>query len=255
MIRIRINQIRTDERKTVGEEVKEYSEVANKIIERRLAEQRREEAKQRREEAKAKSGEKDHGETEGGSADETPGKEDEEAKVIIVKHKVTMGDQYKTLALRYHTKTGVIKKWNKISRPLKYMIGRELSIPVGLTYVEKPPEDLNVEAVFPHLMKAFLRVAKDCEPARARYYLLDCDRDLKKALARWREDDKWEKSAEKKQAFKVLKSPKTENETATDVVATPGEEYKPPQFTDDGTQRTIQKSNIQMQEIAVSNTV
>jgi len=202
MIRIsgRFNLIRTEERKTVGEEVIEYSEVANQIIKERLAEQRlSEQAITRGREI--------------GDEKAPEGEDSDEDKVITVKHKVTMGDRYKTLALRYHTRVGAIKKWNKISRPLRYMIGRELSIPVGRSYVGKPPENLDIDAVFPDLMKAFLYEAKGCEAARARYYLLDSDRDLKKALARWREDDKWEKSTGMKQGFKVLKCLKTQSET------------------------------------------
>jgi len=241
MIRIsgRLSLIRTEERKTVGEEVKEYSEVANQIIRKKLAEQRLSE--------QAITRGRENGD------EKTPGGEDsDEDKVITVKHKVTMGDRYKTLALRYHTKIGAIKKWNKISRPLKYMIGRELSIPVGRSYVGMPPENVDIEAVFPDLMKAFLYEAKGCEAARARYYLLDSDRDLKKALACWREDDKWEKSAgmKLKQGFKVLKCLKTQSETPggnvekSSISQTAG--YKPP------CGKKKRTSGIELEEIVVS---
>jgi len=241
MIRIsgRFNLIRTEERKTVGEEVIEYSEVANQIIKERLAEKLLEQAIKRG--------------RENGDEKTPPGDEDsDEDNVITVKHKVTLGDRYKTLALRYHTKARVIKKWNKTSWPLKYMIGRELSIPVGRSYVGKPPENLGIEAVFPDLVKAFLHEAKGCEAVRARYYLLDNDRDLKKALARWREDDKWEKSAgmKMKQGFKVLKCLKTQSETPggnvekSSMSQTAG--YKPP------CDKKKTKSGIELEEIVVS---
>jgi len=239
MIRIngRLNQIRPQERKTVGQEVKEYAEVANQIIKERLVEKRlSEQAITRgRENADEKT---------------SRGEDIDEDKVITVKHKVTMGDRYKTLALRYHTKIGVIKKWNKITRPLRYMIGRELSIPVGRSYVPQPPENIDIEAVFPDLMKAFLYEAKGCEAARARYYLLDSDTDLNKALARWREDEKWEKSAGMKQEFKVLKCQKTQFETPggnvekSSISKTTG--YKTPRG------KKKRKVAIELEEIVVS---
>jgi len=238
MIRIsgRFNLIRTEERKTVGEEVIEYSEVANQIIKERLAEKLLEQAIKRG--------------RENGDEKTPPGDEDsDEDNVITVKHKVTLGDRYKTLALRYHTKARVIKKWNKTSWPLKYMIGRELSIPVGRSYVGKPPENLGIEAVFPDLVKAFLHEAKGCEAVRARYYLLDNDRDLKKALARWREDDKWEKSAGTKQGFKVL-SLKTQSETPV------GNVEKSSTFQTTGNRtpssKKKRKIGIELEEIVVS---
>merc|ERR1719320_542868 len=123
----------------------------------------------------------------------------------IVNHKVTMGDTYKLLAMRYHTKSGIIKKWNDIKRPLKYMIGRELRIPFGKSFIDKIPDDPGTETDLPKLLKAFLREAKDCEPCRAKYYLLNNKKDLKLALENWREDDEWEKSNGKKQSGKVLK--------------------------------------------------
>jgi len=258
MIRIsgRLSQIKPEEPKTVGEEVIEYSEVANQIIKERLAEQRRFEPATKGGRDR-ENGAKRCTEKEVSKDEKTSGGEDsDEDKIITVKHKVTMGDSYKTLALRYHTKTGVIKKWNKIRKPLKYMIGRELSIPVGRSYVEKPAEDLDLEVVFPHLMKAFLREAKDCEPARARYYLLDSNRDLKRALARWREDDKWEKSAGKHQRFKVLECPNTRDKTPLDTAEKLNIDNNTPQGNPGSLPTsTSQKARIEMEEIQVSRVI
>jgi len=166
--------------KTLAEEVREYTETAKKIVDdERVAEQNQKMTAHTKGNDKKKN---------------TSGiEESDKEEVLIVKHKVTMGNTYKTLALRYHTKPNVIKKWNKVSRPLRYMIGRELSIPAGKSYVREPANEVNKQVSFPKLMKAFFREAKDCEPARARYYLLDSKRDLKKALARWQEDCEWRK--------------------------------------------------------------
>jgi len=172
--------------KTVAEEVRKYTEAAKKIIDERVAEQDN----------------KMIAPTNGNyewKKNETEGEESDKEEVFTVKHKVTMGNTYKTLALRYHTKPNVIKKWNKVSRPLRYMIGRELSIPAGKSYVRRSAEEVNLQVSFPKLMKAFFREAKDCDPARARYYLLASDRDLTKALARWREDCEWRKLVGSKQ--------------------------------------------------------
>jgi len=240
MIRIggRLNQIRAEDRKTVGKEVIEYSEVANQIIKERLTEQRLSEQATTRG-------------CENGDEKTPPGREDsDEDKVITVKHKVVLGDRYRTLALRYHTKARVIKKWNKTSWPLKYMIGRELSIPVGRSYVGKPPENLGTDAVFHDLMKAFLHEAKGCEAVRARYYLLDNDRDLKKALARWREDDKWEKSAGTKQGFKVLECSKTQSEIPVGDVEKSSTFQTTNNRTPSGKKK--RKIGIELEEIVVS---
>jgi len=172
--------------KPVAEEVRDYTETAKKIIDdERVAEQNQKITASTKGNDKKKN---------------TSGrKESDKEEVLIVKHKVTMGNTYKTLALRYHTKPNVIKKRNKVSRPLRYMIGRELSIPAGKSYVREPANEVNKQVSFPKLMKAFFREAKECEPVWARYYLLDSKRDVKKALARWREDCEWRKFAVCKQ--------------------------------------------------------
>jgi len=229
--------------KTIAEEVREYSEAAKKILEERL-----EQSQEGITTTKENDGEK------------TPGENDSDQEVKIVKHKITMGNTYKILALRYHTRAKAIKKWNKISRPLRYMIGRELAIPVGKSYVEKPLEDVNTEDVFPKLIKAFLREAKGCEAARARYYLLDSDTNLKNALARWQKDDEWERSTDGNQWERVLQLPKSRGEE----VKTPGEQistdermapskitepYKPPLCIDNNITPGM---TIEMQQVQFS---
>jgi len=89
---------------------------------------------------------------------------DSDSQSDTVTHSITMGDSYKRLALRYHTKPSMIKKRNKISKPLKYMIGRELIIPVGKDYTPRDPQGAAVqESLFPALMKAFMMEAVNCE--------------------------------------------------------------------------------------------
>jgi len=89
---------------------------------------------------------------------------DSDSQSDTVTHSITMGDSYKRLALRYHTKPSMIKKRNKISKPLKYMIGRELIIPVGKDYTPRDTQRATVqESLFPALMKAFMMEAVNCE--------------------------------------------------------------------------------------------
>jgi len=88
---------------------------------------------------------------------------DSDSQSDTVTHSITMGDSYKRLALRYHTKPSMIKKRNKISKPLKYMIGRELIIPVGKDYTPRDQGATVQESLFPALMKAFMMEAVNCE--------------------------------------------------------------------------------------------
>merc|ERR1719193_2285254 len=88
---------------------------------------------------------------------------DSDSQSDSVTHCITMGDTYKRLALRYHTKPCMIKKRNKISKPLKYMIGRELIIRVGKSYTPRDQQAAVQESLFPALMKAFMLKAEDSE--------------------------------------------------------------------------------------------
>jgi LysM repeat protein len=89
---------------------------------------------------------------------------DSDSQSDAVTHSITMGDSYKRLALRYHTKPSLIKKRNKISKPLKYMIGRELIIPVGKDYTPRDPQRVAAqESLFPALMKAFMLESENSE--------------------------------------------------------------------------------------------
>jgi len=96
---------------------------------------------------------------------------DSDSQSDTVTHCVTMGDTYKRLALRYHTKPCKIKKRNKISKPLKYMIGRELMIPVGKSYTPQDPQQAaGQESLFPALMKAFLLKSEESEVSQTPSY-------------------------------------------------------------------------------------
>jgi len=99
-----------------------------------------------------------------------------------VTHIITMGDSYKRLALRYHTKPSMIKKRNKISKPLKYMIGRKLVVPIGKDYTPRVQQQAAVqEHFFPALMKAFMHDSKISEVNRTPSYGKRKKLEVKKA--------------------------------------------------------------------------
>jgi len=111
-----------------------------------------------------------------------------------VTHKITMGDSYRRLALRYHSKPRLIKTCNKISKPLKYMIGRELVIPVGSDYIPKIPKKTDFQDQFlPGLMKTFMNEVTNNENRKPESWSADNNQYFMETFQKFSRAKGWQK--------------------------------------------------------------